>query len=75
MELTHMGPGLVLGAEDAADWGEMAKFMREMMWPYQTGAGRAFWGIHWLFELITWFLIIALLFALVRYFWRKGEKK
>lgn len=74
MRLSHMGPGSVLGDATEANWGEMVKFMREMMWPYQTGLGRSFWGWHWIFELITWVLIIALLAAAVRWLWKKGDK-
>ena len=73
MRLGHIGNGLALGTGNG-DWGEMAKVMREMMWPYQTGLGRTFWGIHWIFELVTWVLIIALLATLVRWVWRKGDK-
>ena len=69
------GSRWALGATNDTDWNSMADFMKEMMRPYQSGGGLVFWQLHWLFELITWFLIIALLAALVRYFWRKGEKK
>lgn len=62
------GHGRVLGSFN----GEMADFMKDMMWPYQTGPGRLFWGAHWVFELVTWVLIIVLLIGLIRWVWKKG---
>lgn len=72
MMLAHGNPQ-VFGTNNEG-WGEMADMMREMMWPYQTGAGRAFWGFHWVLEFITWVLLIVLLVAASRYLWKKGDK-
>lgn len=33
-----------------------------------------FGGLHFLFGIITWILLIALLLALVRWVWKKGDK-
>lgn len=56
------------------NWGE-GDFMKEMMGPYQYGGGKVFWQLHWVFELITWLLVIALLAGLVRWVWKKGDKR
>lgn len=72
MGFTHMGSS-VLGTSNA-DWGQMADVMREMMSPYRSGGGYVFWQLHWLFELVTWILIIALLVGLVRWIWKKGDR-
>ena len=69
----RFGPGWALGTTDNGDWNSMADFMKEMMRPYQSGGGLVFWQLHWFFELVTWVLIIALLVALVRYLWKKGN--
>lgn len=70
------GMGYVLGdATESAGWNQMAGFMRDMMGPYRTGGGYIFWQLHWIFELVTWVLLIAFLVALVRWMWRKGDKK
>ena len=57
-----------------SEWESMADMMNEMMWPYRTGIGRSFWGVHWLFELLTWIALIAVLIAFTRYLWKKGDK-
>lgn len=70
------GMGYMLGdATESAGWNRMAGFMREMMGPYRTGGGYIFWQLHWVFELVTWALIIAVLAALVRWLWKKGGGK
>lgn len=68
----------------ASEEGEMLKLMREMMapggvmdwWlkPYREGPGAVFFQFHWVLELVTWLLIIALLAAAVRWLWKKGNK-
>lgn len=60
---------------DRGDWGDMASVMREMMGPYRSGPGQVFWQFHWALELVTWALVIAVLVALLRLFWKKGGKK
>lgn len=52
----------------------MTNIMKDMMWPYRTGAGRVYWQFHWILELLTWGLVIALLVAAVRWLWRKGDE-
>lgn len=71
MMIAHGGQEPVLGAENA-DWGSMTEMMREMM-PYKFGGGGVLWQAHWVLGLITWVLIIALLVALTRYFWKKTK--
>lgn len=71
----HMGGhDWILDATNSGDWDSMAGVMKEMMWPYRTGAGWWFWQFHWILALLTWVLIIILLAALIRYFWKKGTK-
>lgn len=71
--MTHWGGPWVLGnATESANWNGMVSFMREMMGP--SGSGFWFWQLHWILELITWILIIAVLVALFRWLWKKGEK-
>ncbi|MBI4033332.1 MAG: hypothetical protein HY377_02375 [Candidatus Blackburnbacteria bacterium] len=69
------GMGYALGATDSAGWNNMADVMREMMGPYRSGGGLVFWQLHWLLELITWALLIALLVGLIRWVWKKGNTK
>lgn len=70
------GMGYVLGdATESTGWNQMTGFMREMMGPYRTGGGYVFWQLHWVLELVTWILIIAFLAALVRWMWKKGDRK
>ena len=69
-----MGGGLAFGSQNG-DWNSVAEVMKDMMWPYQTGPGRLLWGSHWVFELITWILIIILLIGLIRWIWKKGNSK
>jgi hypothetical protein len=71
MNMMHGAPYVLSGT---GDWDSMADMMREMMWPYQAGLGRSFWGAHWIFELLTWVSLIAVLIALTRYLWKKGDK-
>lgn len=43
-----------------------------MMGPWMMGSGGIwFGGVFWL---ITWILVIAVLAALVRWLWKKGDK-
>lgn len=72
--MTHIGSGWALGLSNG-EVDSMTELMREMMWPYQSGLGRSFWGFHWVLEFITWVLIIALLVAAIRYLWKLGDKK
>ncbi len=58
----------------SADWGQMNEFMRQMMWPYQSGWGRTFWEFHWVLGLITWVLVAILLIGVIRWVWKKGNK-
>lgn len=76
------GMGYMLGdATESAGWKEMTGLMRDlpaqagMMGPYRAGAGSIYWQLHWVFELVTWALIIAVLAALVRWLWKKGGGK
>lgn len=71
MNMMH-GASFVLS--ENSEWDSMADMMREMVWPYQTGLGRTFWGYHWILELLTWIAFIAVLVALTRYLWKKGDK-
>ncbi len=71
--MAHGGSRPVLGA-DSADWDSMTEMMRETMWPYGAGLGKSFWGLHWVLGIITWILIIILLVAAIRWFWKKGNK-
>lgn len=71
MMMAHGGP--VLGA-DSADWDSMAEMMRGMMPSYGTGLGKSFWGLHWILGVVTWILVIILLVAATRWFWKKGDK-
>lgn len=68
------GMGYVLGNSDSNGWGQMADVMREMMGPYRSGGGYVFWQFHWLFELVTWVLLIAILVAVLRWLWKKGNR-
>ncbi|MCR4324801.1 MAG: hypothetical protein NUV69_03905 [Candidatus Curtissbacteria bacterium] len=42
-----------------------------MGWFGANGSGMWFFGIAWL---VTWILVIAVLVALVRWLWKKGDK-
>lgn len=59
---------------DSGKWGNMADVMREMMGPYRTGGGAVYWQFHWILELVTWGLVIALMIAAFRWLWRKGDE-
>lgn len=60
-------------AHEATQTGQMVELMREMMVPYRSGGGFVFWQFHWILELATWVLLIALLVAAVRWLWKKGN--
>lgn len=66
MNMMHGAP-LVLS--ETNDWGSMADMMGQT-----TGPGRTLWGAHWILGLLTWVALIAVLAALTRYLWRKGDK-
>lgn len=72
MMMAHAGTS-ALGTNEAG-WGSMSDMMESMMLPYQNGGGRVFWGLHWILGLATWILIVAVLVALVRWLWKKGNK-
>lgn len=67
------GPTFTIDATNG-DWDKMADLMAEMMTPYRAGGGLVFWQLHWVLELVTWILLIALLAAAVRWLWKKGGK-
>lgn len=59
---------------DYSNWADMPENMQRMMQNYYGGmVNDSSW--YGLAHLITWVLIIALLVALVRYFWMLGDKK
>ena len=58
---------------DDKNWNGMADVMREMMGPYRSGGGAVYWQFHWILELATWGLVIALMVAAFRWLWRKGR--
>ncbi len=62
------------GNSAGSGWGGMAEVMREMMGPYRSGGGAVYWQFHWILELLTWGLVIALLVAAFRWLWRKGDE-
>lgn len=43
-----------------------------MMWGTNS---QAFWGIHAVLALITWIAILAVLIALARWLWKKGDSE
>ena len=59
---------------DDKDWGSMGEAMKEMMGPYRTGGGSVYWQFHWVLELVTWGLVIALMIAAFRWLWKKGDE-
>lgn len=71
-------------AHEVTQTGEMVQLMREMMkpggiadvWmrPYREGPGAVFFQFHWILELVTWILLIALLVAAIRWLWKKGNR-
>lgn len=59
-------------------WGSPAtpsNYMRRMTLPYQSGAGRTLFQYQWIGHLVIWVLIVILLIGLIRWIWRKGDKK
>lgn len=62
------------GADGGNGWGGMADPMREMMGPYRSGGGAVYWQFHWILELVTWGLVIALMIAAFRWLWKKGDE-
>ena len=44
-----------------------------MMWWGGSGGSSFFW-FHAILALITWVLVIIVLIALIRWFWKKGDK-
>ena len=61
------------GSSNGNGWNGMADVMREMMGPYRSGGGSVYWQFHWILELATWGLVIALMVAAFRWLWRKGR--
>ncbi len=43
-----------------------------MMWGNDS---QAFWGIHVVLALITWVSVLAVLIALARWLWKKGDNE
>lgn len=52
----------------------MAGRMMGEEWGYDYGMGHEMMGLHFVFGIVTWALLIALLAGLVRWVWRKGDK-
>lgn len=62
------------GSGNDSGWNGMADVMREMMAPYRSGGGQVYWQFHWVLELATWGLVIALMIAAFRWLWKKGDE-
>ncbi len=64
--LARYGTDAAQKGMDGRDWSD-----HSMMW---SGKGGGVFWVHMLMALITWVLVIAVLFALARWLWKKGDK-